>query len=440
MLLSENQTQRRNLFEILGDDAADGKTPESAAEPTSCRSEAIPIQRPDRPDRQLPVFTDSNPAPTVFSWPLANQPFPGMDQHGQLSLDQTVGLQHFMSTSWPIGNPTVAPLMIQSLAQRTEHRPLTYYDYRRPRTISLSSTASDVISTTIDDDQSPADATLNGLMSASYAGTEDSNETIPISAAQLITVPDMTDPSQLSVDLVDTPFLPTSDMCSSNDDTTEATKLYPKSVEGIFSAVAPITDSYATHTMPLQEPSISVLHQPPHQYRVRYDKETTGTPKGLLKDQEKEPPTIRLENVPPQAGDIPIEISVRTVTGQPHPTIYATCFGKSMPDDWSQDATTGIVRTVVKATEGYCKRLNYLAVRRHKQESVDVSMFQQQELKSFRVKIEALVPSARGSKVFVSATTRLVQAVCPNKMKKLREQYKHQQEGLPVSPAKKAKS
>ena len=270
-MLSENQTDRRNLFEILGD--AGGKTPQSAAESTSCRSEAIPIQHPDR---HTSVFEDSSatPAATVpsFSWPLtANQPFPVMDQLTQLSLDQTLqqGTIHFLSTSWPtVGTTAVTPFMMQSLTSRAEHRPLSYYDYRRPRTISLSSTASDVLSTTIDDDQSPADVALNGLMSASYTGTEqgseDVNETVPISAAQFITVPDMTDASQLSVDLADTSFLPTSDMCPSNDDTTEATKLHLKSSAGIFAAAAPTTDSYATHTMPLQEPSISVLHQPPH--------------------------------------------------------------------------------------------------------------------------------------------------------------------------------
>ena len=61
-------------------------------------------------------------------------------------------------------------------------------------------------------------------------------------------------------------------------------------------------------------------------------------------------------------GDVVLSIAVVTSSGQAHPTIYPTCFGKSMPRDWVEDDQNRTVMTVLRESEDYKKKYPHFHV------------------------------------------------------------------------------
>lgn len=63
-----------------------------------------------------------------------------------------------------------------------------------------------------------------------------------------------------------------------------------------------------------------------------------------------------MESVESWLEDLILVITVVTSKGRPHPTIYPTCFGKTMPADWIEDKRNRTVMTVLRAHEDYEKK------------------------------------------------------------------------------------
>lgn len=274
-VVADSEVGGGDLSEFLNDGHGSTST-QSVAEST--RSEAIPIQRPKERHVSVSVRDHHNSVTTGMttrlSWPLAaNQTLPGVEylapvpSQGRCILPDPLDA---LSISWPLGNTTNSVgdrSMLQAMARREEHLPQSYLQYRRPRTVSLSSTASEVLYFTNDDDESPTGTIVNGMTDTSFSGTEQDSENGPTSVARFLTVPDMTDPSHLTEDLGEASFhidLQTSELYSNSDIAAEPIKPSQQPTGGLFAAAAFPERSFAMHTMPLHEPSISVTRQPPH--------------------------------------------------------------------------------------------------------------------------------------------------------------------------------
>jgi hypothetical protein len=183
-------------------------------------------------------------------------------------------------------------------------------------------------------------------------------------------------------------------------------------------------------------PEIHVTRQPPKVYRARYEKEASQAPKGLLRNENKEPIDIEFKNMPQGVGDIKVTITVLTSKGLPHPTMHVTCHGRSMPSDWKEDKANRTVTTVVRAEDGYKKSLMFLGVLRTKLENVDLSLHSKQELSQFSIKFEAAILLPEGIVLPIVTTTRNVQVMCPSTHTKHRRLQQQQQISMVDSPPK----
>lgn len=169
--------------------------------------------------------------------------------------------------------------------------------------------------------------------------------------------------------------------------------------------------------------ALRVTRQPPKIYRPRYEKEACQNPKGYLRDDYREPVAIKLDGVEASlTGDVVLSIAVITSSGQAHPTIYPTCFGKTMPRDWVEDDKNRTVMTVLRASEDYEKKLIYLGVKRITLRGIDTKQIRRDELTNFRLKFDITISDfVTGELQSITAETDQIHAVCPGTMTKLRK-------------------
>lgn len=170
------------------------------------------------------------------------------------------------------------------------------------------------------------------------------------------------------------------------------------------------------------KPNLEIQRQPPKHFRVRYEKETCNTPKGLLRNQERQPIAIKLSGLPLTTTNVTLQISTVTESGISHPTIHPSCFGKTMSPDWKENRAKRTVTTKFMVSETGELPLSYLAVRREKMVGMDLSRYLQNQLKFFRVKIKAFMALADGTATKIATVqTNVVHAVCPTKMSKIKK-------------------